>query len=339
MVAIHHRAGSFSEKWIAYCKEKDIDYTIIDLFESDLISKLRDQEVTHLLFHVNTHEYRNDLYLKDLVYLLEENDITVFPGFDAFWHYDDKLKQKYLFEQYNIPHAPMSVFYSKEDAMYWVTNDADYPFVFKLRKGAGSRNVKLVKTRRHARKLVNKIFGRGFKALPSLLSDMGPKVRQHKERGDWLQTLLRLPKTIMKKFRVNNYMPRENGYFLVQKFYPDNDYDTRITVIGNKAGAFRRGVREDDFRASGSGFVNNNPDDIDTEMIDIAFEAAQKIGGTSLAFDFIYDTDGAPRILEVSYCYVPGVLTESGGYWDRDLDFHREEFIPEYEIINQVIYC
>ena len=38
------------------------------------------------------------------------------------------------------------------------------------------------------------------------------------------------------------------GYVYFQDFIPDNQFDTRVTVIGNRAFAFIRKVRPGDFR-------------------------------------------------------------------------------------------
>ena len=42
-------------------------------------------------------------------------------------------------------------------------------------------------------------------------------------------------------------------YVYFQKFLPNNKYDIRIVVIGDRAFGFIRYNRENDFRASGSG--------------------------------------------------------------------------------------
>lgn len=49
---------------------------------------------------------------------------------------------------------------------------------------------------------------------------------------------------------------REKKYILFQEYLPDNEFDTRVTVIGNRAFAFRRFNRKKDFKASGSGEID-----------------------------------------------------------------------------------
>ena len=55
-------------------------------------------------------------------------------------------------------------------------------------------------------------------------------------------------------------------------------YDTRVTVIGGRAFAFRRFNRDDDFRSSGSGKIDYNMEEIDKRMIKLALKVSKKDG-------------------------------------------------------------
>ena len=41
-IAIHHREGSFSDRWIAYCQEKNIDYKLVNAYDTDIITQVAD---------------------------------------------------------------------------------------------------------------------------------------------------------------------------------------------------------------------------------------------------------------------------------------------------------
>ena len=41
-IAIHHRPGSFSDRWIDYCKEKGVDYKIVNAYDSDIVEQVKD---------------------------------------------------------------------------------------------------------------------------------------------------------------------------------------------------------------------------------------------------------------------------------------------------------
>ena len=127
---------------------------------------------------------------------------------------------------------------------------------------------------------------------------------------------------------------REKGYVYFQDFIPDNDTDTRIIVVGNKSIGVRRGVREGDFRASGSGYLLPDVNFIDKRCVKTAFDLANQLNLQIGVFDFIHDKYNNPLIIEVSYGTDPD-YTECEGYWDENLNFfpdkiHLPKIILEY---------
>jgi hypothetical protein len=116
-----------------------------------------------------------------------------------------------------------------------------------------------------------------------------------------------------------------------------NDFDTRVTIIGNRAfGAMRRN-RPNDFRASGSGDCLFDPDRIDRRCIPIAFRVAEKLGTQSLACDFLFDANHEPRICEISYCSVASPVYDCQGYWDPGFGWHEGHFWPQDVILEDVL--
>ncbi len=89
---------------------------------------------------------------------------------------------------------------------------------------------------------------------------------------------------------------------LVQEFLPDNPFDTRITVIGDRAFGFRRFNRPNDFRASGSGLIDYDLSAIDEETVRLGFAVAQALKTQSVAIDGL--RRGDERVVgEISYTY------------------------------------
>jgi hypothetical protein len=116
---------------------------------------------------------------------------------------------------------------------------------------------------------------------------------------------------------------------LFQTYLPNNTFDTRVTIIGKKAFAFRRFVRKNDFRASGSGILDLDPDKIDMRCIEIAFRISQKLKFDTMAYDFIYDQANNPFINEISYCFVDRIVHDCHGYWDEQLAWHDGNYWPQ----------
>lgn len=120
------------------------------------------------------------------------------------------------------------------------------------------------------------------------------------------------------------YGSNNRGYILFQKFVPENTYDIRVTIIGERGIIFRRKVREDDFRASGSGKISYEVSPEDIQAIPKARKVTEKIGSQTMAFDFIYDK-GILKIIEMSYGFVSKAVYDAPGWYDEHMVFHKEK--------------
>ena len=322
-IAIHHKKGSFTDRWIAYCKAKSIDYKLVNCYKSDIISQLQDCHA--LMWHFSQNSPKDFLFAKQLIFSIEAAGKKVFPDFHTAWHFDDKVGQKYLLEAIGAPLAPTWVFYDKPQAMNWAKS-AHFPKVLKLRGGAGSQNVQLVYSLKEAKQLIRKAFGRGFPVYDPLGS--------LKER--WRK--FRLGKTDVKDLLiglVRFFIPppyarakgREKGYIYFQEFIPNNDHDIRVVVIGDKAFAIKRMVRKNDFRASGGGGILYDKELFNENDIRLAFEIHQKLKSQCTAMDFVHKKE-EPKIVEISYGFSPEGYDPCPGYWDKDLNWHEGKFDP-----------
>lgn len=331
-IAIHKSKG-FSKRWISYCEANGISFKIVDCYQSDIIHQMDDCDV--LMWHFSQDNYKDMLFARQLVYSLEQAGKIVFPNFFTSWHFDDKVGQKYLLESVGAPMVPANVFFDKPSAMKWAST-ADFPKVFKLRGGAGSANVKLVKTKRKAVSLIEMAFGRGFPPFDKW-EYFKERVRKTKEGKD---SLLGIAKGIGRLFiKPHDYtmMSNEKGYVYFQDFMPDNLTDTRVIVIGDKAFGIVRKVRENDFRASGSGSIIYDHSKIDMRCVKIAFETNRKLKAQCLAYDFVFDKQKNPLIVEISYGFVVKAYDLCEGYWDSDLEWHEGKFNPQGWMVGYLI--
>ena len=333
-LAIHHNKGSFSERWQAYCDKHQIPYTLVNCLDTNIIQQLG--RADGLLWHWNHQDPAEILIARHVVLAAETAGLVVFPSTRTCWHFDDKVAQKYLLEAVGAPLAPTHIFFKIEDAVKWI-DDASFPKVFKLRKGAGSQNVRLVRTRDEARVLAKTAFSTGFRPVPSYWNDAHKRYRVARRQGALLGVLRRLPRTLINIRQLNGMIGREKGYLYLQDFIPNNQFDTRVTVIGNRAFAYIRRVRPSDFRASGSGDIDYDPKNIRLECIKIAFDVSGKIGSQSMAFDFVLDSEGRPLIVEVSYCYIPEFVYNCPGHWNDRLSWHAGHLWPQDAILQDIL--
>lgn len=332
-IAIHHRQDSFSDRWIAYCEKNNIHYKIVNAFDSDIVQQLKGYNV--FMWHHHHAHFKDVVAGKKILFSLEHAGIKVFPDFKTAWHFDDKVAQKYLLEAIGAPLVPSYVFYDKNDAIDW-SKKTTYPKVFKLKGGAGATNVKLVTTQTEALKLINKAFGKGFPQFDRL-NNFKERYYKCKSGQDTLLGVakgigrLAIPPVFAKQ------QPPERGYIYFQEFIPNNDFDVRVIVIGEKAFAIKRLVRANDFRASGSGSIVYDHQEINNDCLEIAFKVNKKAGLQCTAFDFIYDVEGQPVIVEISYGFSIEAYDSCPGYWDSRLNWHEDHFNPQEWIIEELI--
>jgi len=307
-----------------------LNYNSIDYIDLDINSKSFWSDIKKIdLFLAKIAHNDDDLALAAQIIPIINLflNIPCFPDYNTVWHYDDKVKQYYLLKSMECPIIDAFVFWDKIEALKWAEN-TEYPVVFKLKGGAGSANVKLVKSYKQAKSLIKKSFGKG---IHPYFFDLPGKFKAF--NCDKKRLIKYLIKPIYNKITGKaspfpNYH-RHRNYVYFQKYLPDNKYDTRVCILGERAYAFKRFVRKNDFRASGSNYYDMDRNTIDKNMLKIAFDISSKLKFQSMAYDFVYDENKNPLIAEISYTY--GDYPEfSNGYWDKNLIWHSGHYFPEY---------
>lgn len=326
MIGIHDSPGSFSDRWIERCREQGIPFKRLNCLATNILSECA--ELSAVLWHWTLVSLEEPLVARQIIAALEQAGILVFPNTATCWHYDDKVGQKYLLESIGAPLIPTWVFTNLEAAVQWAAT-ATWPKVFKLRCGAGSENVRLVRSRSEAETLCRQAFTAGFPASAGYLYDTSSRLKHITGWRDFWQKLGRAPRSLIETQRHRRHATRQRGYVLFQEFMAGNAFDTRVTVIGNRAfGAMRRN-RPNDFRASGSGDCVFDPAQVDPRCVPIAFRVAEQLGTQSLACDFLLDAGREPRICEISYCSVASPVYDCPGYWDSELVWHAGHYWPQ----------
>jgi hypothetical protein len=272
MIAIHPTNGSFSDRWIAYCERNSIPFKIVNCYSNNIIKEL--EGCSSLMWHFSQNIPTDILLAKSIVFTCYQLGLKFFPDFNTSWHFDDKAAQKYLLEMSGTPFVPTWVFYNKNEATIWAKSTS-YPKVFKLKGGAGAQNVVLVRNENQCIKLINKAFGRGFSNYDAI----GSLKERWRKYQLGLVGFYEVIKGVLRLFEKPPYTKvkgRDYGYVYFQEFIPNNDSDIRIIVIGDKAFGIKRMVRENDFRASGSGSIIFEKAQIDERCVQLAFGLTQK---------------------------------------------------------------
>lgn len=333
-IAIHYRKEGWSDRWIQYCDEHGVSHEIVDCYSTSIIQDLK--KFNGLLWDFVYWLGSDLLMARHVLLAAEQMGLYVFPNVNTCWHYDDKIAQKYALESIDAPLVTSYVFYNQQDALAWLFQ-ADYPIVAKLRRGAGSHNVCLLESYPQASRYCKRMFSKGFSPIPRYFADITTKLRRTRDFTTFIDRLKRIPAFISILHQGRKFIPKENGYVLFQQFISGNTYDTRITVVGNRAWGFTRAVRKNDWRASGSGSIDYDLSKISLACVKTAFDISNAFQSQSLAFDFVQDTKSHFLITEISYGYISSAVYNCPGYWNPELIWHRGHIYPEYAIIEDFI--
>lgn len=338
----HGKTESYSARWAQLLAARSIEVKWMDVYEGDILERLRDCDA---LMWRTIHNPNQKQIAQSLLYVIERYlGIPVFPDHSTYWHYDDKIKQYYIFQALNIKTPKTWIFWNREKAIAWA-NQARYPIILKLAPGASSNNVRLIKDAQEAASVIKRMFKEGI--YPADIHCRKNMILQSHEL--FLKAFLsRLEKACRMVFlKEQPYISRgwqwrlEKNYVYFQEFVPDNSFDTRVVVVGERIFAFRRFNRPGDFRASGSGNFDLDPKPIDKRCLAIAYHVSCALGCQSMAYDFLIK-DGQPVITEMSYTHgTYGQLNWSfdnaPGYWTPDLNWQERGMWPEEAHIEDLL--
>jgi glutathione synthase/RimK-type ligase-like ATP-grasp enzyme len=319
---------SYAPGWIDALEKYGVTIHKVDLCTTNAIEEVKacDGVMWHW-FHTPEDKQTALKILPAIEYGL---GIPVFPNMRTCWHYDEKTAQHYLLQASDAKSIQSWVFYDYREAQKFIKN-CNFPIIFKLSVGAGSANVLQVKNYKDAKHLLNRMFNEGI--FPYTMNEFEkiPRLRSLTDFKKMVQRLVCALKYILSETYPpleGYYLPQKN-YVYLQEFLPGNHYDIRITIIGNRGFGFIRYNRENDFRASGSGLIDYDPNNIPLDAVKIAHELSIKNNFQSMAYDFLLDREKKPLINEISYCYLSKAVQMCPGYWDRDLIWHQGHVCPE----------
>ena len=191
-----------------FCQKFDIPFRRVNCLAFDVIKQCKG--LRGILWEWNHGIPTNALVARQIIASLEAMGLQVFPNFKSCWHYDDKLAQQYLLEAIGAPIIPAWAFLCQQEALNWI-HEAKWPKVFKLRCGAGSSNVRLVRSREEAITLCNQAFGRGFPAVAGYLTDLRARFWRAWKTDDFWRRVARAPRTLQQVLALRKRMHREQG--------------------------------------------------------------------------------------------------------------------------------
>jgi len=321
--------------WIDYSKKNNLDFDVLSPYSSAIIPKLKDFDIC--LWHFSNYVYADMVFARSILSTAKALGLSVFPDYGDSWHFDDKVAQSYLLNSIgsNIPRY--WVFNKKNDAIDWLSNNADYPIVAKLKGGSGSHHVKLLASKSSTIAYTKKMFRGGISPNPSFIFKAKSNIRSSNTKSTFIQRFKRIPEFI-RTLRNAKTFPNEKSYVYFQEFIPGASFDIKVVVIKDKLSYFGRNVRAGDFRASGGADIFYDRSILTKDLLETAFETSEKINSDCMGYDFVIDErDNKYKIVEMSYGFSNELLMDAGGYFDKEYVWHDIPLNAPIEILKNLL--
>lgn len=238
---------NWHEDYARYCYNLQIDYSFLDFHQSNWIDQIDTSGADCYLWRAWHVPWDKENARRKVHYIEKTLRKKIFPTWEMYSSYDDKIEQLYLLDYYNFPHPTTFVSYSYEETKNYIKY-LKYPIVSKASDGAMGDNVRLIKTPNQLYSHVEKIF-----------SDKGLKT----------------------KYNGRN----QQKYVYLQEYVPI-EKDMRIITVGNKVElAFWRYSKGWKKNISSGGKIDCN--NIPGVAINLAIEVSKKLNMHWCAYDMI----------------------------------------------------
>lgn len=216
---------------------------------------------------------------------------SCYPSMHHVFLYEDKELEADISKIFKIPFVKTYISHNKIDALRLIESFT-YPMVSKISPSSSSLGVELVRTKKQARKIVERAFSQNGRKIHVVYS-------------------------------------RQKNYVYFQDYIPNDGYDIRVITVGNRVFGYYRKVPKGDFRASG--MLQEEMRSLPEETMRIARKVNSVIKSPQLIVDMLYGDDGLFHINEFSPIVQMSTLDQlrvndiPGAYvFDNDDSFHFE---------------
>lgn len=274
---------------------KNENYDVTILSYDDIINKNSIVNIkNYLIIYTSSQELEYKSYIDDILYELKREN-TLIPRYEVFKAHENKSYQELYKQHCGINSLKTYHFASFKDILNY-KDCLSYPVVLKKLCGAGSNHVYKVNSFEGIKKIIKKI----------------------NKRDNYFKFNLKkvIKKFILKK-KYNKFYYKEDQYigrYILQEFVPNLDGDWKILIFGDKYYALNRRVRENDFRASGSGNFSFEKPPI--QVLNYAKKCFEKLNVPFLSLDICINEDRKCYLLEYQGTHFgPYTLNFSDDYY------------------------
>jgi len=269
VVGIHRDRYNWHKRYGHYCHEYGLEFIEMDLFSNDWITAAKKCDVVLFKGTMNRESIR---ILKERIYYLETFlGKTSVPNWNSFWHFDSKAIQREV-AQLSGMKIPDTIV------------------------AGTSCDIELIKTVLPDEVIIKESFGAGSSYVKSIRNDC---LRRWRLR----QWQLERPfyRVVCACLRRIGIQPLRGPQKVIQRMIDNDGFDIRIVTIGERyAYFFKRLVRDNDFRASGSGRIDYSWDERYSSLLRRLLGFSRRMKFNTMAYDIIIGSDACPYLIEMS---------------------------------------
>lgn len=292
----------------------EIEHKIIPFI--DLIERLEEVPQAAYLFYSSSYDERYQRYIRDTAVFISQvrPDIKLIPNLSSVFSFENKGYQELHRKAIGLTNLWGKYFGDIDD--FDESKYTNFPYVVKKLGGALSSGVGLC----HSFEELKDFVGEPKIGLKQKIKY---KLRSKKARPEFSYQ----DQSMIEKNRESFFKFREP--FILQEMIPGLKHDHKLLMFGDAIYAFKRFVREGDFRASGSGkFVWEKPSD---KMLDFARTIFDKLDTPFVALD-LAETETEVYLLELQVSgFGPIGQNKSDRYFYYDNGWREKLEEPDLE--------
>lgn len=151
--------SNFHTDYIQACEDLNIKYELIDITSKDWIDNIKQFDGDGFLVRPSCGKaVWKQMYDEKVYFINKIMGYPIYPSYNELYIYENKRNMAYWLEANDIPTAKTYIFYDKKEAMDFVNGYEKYPIFFKPNIGSGSLGVSIIKNKKEAMRLVDKVF-------------------------------------------------------------------------------------------------------------------------------------------------------------------------------------
>lgn len=280
-----------------------IGFINVDILEyKELIPRINHAE-NFLIIPSLSYNKIYQKYINDILSFLDSNynNIKLFVSLEMIKSFENKGYQSLLMKKFSFSEIG-SFYYGDFDDID--LNNHHFPFVFKTVDGAVSSGIFLIRN----------------------VQDFNQLKRKYQKKSIFSKA--RFTYWLMKKKKLNN---RNYGFsdqsklisfgqdrfsFVIQEFIPELECDYRLVYFGDRIFCYKRLVRENDFRASGSQKLVF--EEIPEKILDFGSSLIKYKLSPLLSCDILFDKDENCHLIEFQALgFGPSAVLKSNFYYQK----------------------